>query len=254
MVRLRPYIILLGFLALTVPLMPLQFLFKHSNVRAARWLPWAYHKLVCRLLGVTLNIKGACPKAPALLVCNHVSWLDIPILSAAMPVSFIAKREVGTWPFFSLLAKLQRTVFIDRERRHKTGASSLEIGERLLAGDTLVLFPEGTSNNGRDVKPFKSAFFSAVENLNVPVVPVTLAYQATRNLPLTPRQRPQSAWYGDMDLLPHLWQALKNGPLTVTIHCHAPLPKSDRKTMARAAEITVRRDLAEMLHGRGEIS
>ena len=124
MVRVRPYLILLGFLALTLPLMPVQYGFTWFSRRAARWLPFAYHRLLCRLLGITITTQGALPKRPALLVANHVSWLDIPVLSAIMPVSFIAKREVGTWPLFGLMAKLQRTVFIDRERRHKTGMSA----------------------------------------------------------------------------------------------------------------------------------
>jgi lyso-ornithine lipid O-acyltransferase len=233
--------------------MPLQWIFNYISVRAARWLPWVYHRAVCRLLGVKLKFEGALPIAPALLVSNHVSWLDIPIISAALPLSFIAKREVGTWPFFSALAKLQRTVFIDRDRRHMTGTSRNDIAERLQGGDCLVLFPEGTSSNGRSVQPFKSAFFGAVEGLEISVIPVTLAYKTTRGLPITHRQRPAYAWYGDMDLVPHLWTAIKQGPLTVTVRFHDPLVKADRKTMARDAENTVRAALVEALHGRGKI-
>lgn len=245
---------LLGFLALTLPLMPVQFLLNHSFLKAARLLPYAYHRCVCYLLGINIILAGQLPRIPVLLVSNHVSWLDIPVLSAILPLSFIAKREVGTWPFFSALAKLQRTVFIDRERRLQTGTSSHEIGERLVLGDTLVLFPEGTSNNGREVRQFKSAFFGAVENVNVPVVPVTLAYTAIRNLPLTPRERPFTAWYGNMDLLPHLWQALKSGPLQVTVHFHEALTRTDRKSMARTAEAKITRGLLDALHGHREIS
>lgn len=250
---MRAFVILAAFAALTLPLMPLQWIFKYTSVGAARWLPWAYHRIVCRLLGVKLKVEGTLPVAPALLVSNHVSWLDIPILSATMPLSFIAKREVGTWPFFSALARLQRTVFVDRDRRHMTGTSRNEIAERLRAGDCLVLFPEGTSSNGNGVQAFKSAFLGAVEGLDIPVIPVTVAYQSTRNLPITHRQRPAYAWYGDMDLVPHLWAAIKHGPLSVTVRFHDPVAKSDRKTMTRVAENTVRTALAEALHGRGEI-
>jgi lyso-ornithine lipid O-acyltransferase len=249
----RPFVILVAFAVLTLPLMPLQWIFKHTSVSAARWLPWVYHRTVCRLLGIKLRVEGTLPVAPALLASNHVSWLDIPILSAAMPLSFIAKREVSTWPFFSALARLQRTVFVDRDRRHMTGTSRNDIAERLQEGDCLVLFPEGTSSNGNGVQAFKSAFLGAVEGLDVPVIPVTVAYQSTRNLPITHRQRPSYAWYGDMELVPHLWAAIQRGPLTVTLRFHDPLIKSDRKTMARVAENTVRVGLLEMLHGRGKI-
>jgi lyso-ornithine lipid O-acyltransferase len=234
--RLRASLILMGFIALTLPLMPVQFAFTKFSRRAARWLPWTYHRLLCQLLGMTIEAEGALPKAPALLVANHVSWLDIPVLSTIAPVSFIAKREVGTWPLFGAMAKLQRTVFIDRERRHKTGTSSNEIGERLLAGDMLVLFPEGTSSDGTQVLPFKSSYFGAVESMNVPVVPITIAYIGVPKF---------YAWYGDMDLLPHLWAVIRSGPIKVRVKIHPILAKADRKTMAREAETIIRRTLGE---------
>ena len=115
MARLRAIFILLGFLALTLPLMPVQFVLRSKR------LPWIYHRLLCKILGVTLIIEGAPPTGAALLVANHVSWLDIPVLSAIAPLSFIAKREVRVWPLFGAMAKLQRTVFVNRESRHSTG-------------------------------------------------------------------------------------------------------------------------------------
>ncbi len=236
MVRLRPILILIGFLALTLPLMPVQYVLTNLTRRASRWLPWAYHRLLCRLLGMTICVQGVLPPAPALLVANHVSWLDIPLLSAIAPLSFISKREVGTWPLFGAMAKLQRTVFIDRERRHKTGTSSNEIGERLLAGDVLVLFPEGTSSDGTHVLPFKSSYFGAVESLNVPVVPITITYLGMPKF---------YAWYGDMDLLPHLWAVIKSGPIKVQVTIHPALVKADRKTMTRDAERVIRSALGE---------
>ncbi len=84
-----------------------------------------------------------------LIVANHTSWLDIVIFSAVTPLSFVAKSEVATWPLFSTLAKLQRTVFVERTRRSTTGVARDQIQERLVEGDTLVLFPEGTSNDGQ---------------------------------------------------------------------------------------------------------
>lgn len=231
MVRLRPFAILVGFLALTLPLMPVQYVLTKLSRRAARWLPWAYHRLLVRLLGMTVIIQGALPTAPALLVANHVSWLDIPLLSSILPLSFISKSEVRAWPLFGTMAKLQRTVFVERERRHKIAATSNEIGERLLAGDTLVLFPEGTSSDGTHVLPFKSSYFGVVENLNIPVVPLTISYLGVPKF---------YAWYGDMDLVPHLWAVIKSGPIKVHVTIHAALAKTDRKAMAREAEATIR--------------
>lgn len=247
--QLRASFILLGFLCLTLPLMLVQLILVVFWSRAAHLLPWYYHRILCRLLGVTVTIEGRRPFVPALLVSNHVSWLDIPILSSVMPLTFIAKREVGGWPLFGWMAKLQRCVFVNRDKRHSTGKSSSEIADRLHAGDTLVLFPEGTSNDGHCVMPFKSSYFGAAENLDVALIPVTLAYKSNYNLPLTKRQRPSFAWYGDMDLVPHLWEALKAGPIEVIVRFHEALPKVSRKDMAKLAHVTIAKSLAQTLHG-----
>ncbi len=230
MARLRAIFILLGFLALTLPLMPVQFVLRSKR------LPWIYHRLLCKILGVTLIIEGAPPTGAALLVANHVSWLDIPVLSAIAPLSFIAKREVRVWPLFGAMAKLQRTVFVNRESRHSTGSKRTEIAARLQDGDCLVLFPEGTSSDGTQVLPFKSSYFGAVEGLDIPVIPVTVSYQ----------DKPKFyAWFGDMDLVPHLWTVIKSGPIKAHITIHPAVPKADRKTMARDAETTIRHTLGE---------
>jgi lyso-ornithine lipid O-acyltransferase len=201
--RLRPFVVLASFAALTVPLMPLQQLFLWFWPRMARVFPMHYHRLVCRILGIRVEVSGQPPETgPLLIVSNHVSWLDILVLSAVAPVSFVAKREVGSWPFFGSLARLQRTVFIDRDRRHATGPSRDVMRERLKQGDILVLFPEGTSHDGRSVLPFKSSFFGAAEIEGVLVQPVSLAYRGHRNLPMTRRLLPSYAWYGEMDLAP----------------------------------------------------
>ena len=98
-----------------------------------------------------------------LLISNHVSWLDITVLSAVAPVSFVAKQEVASWPFVKWLAKLQRSVFVDRTRRSEVTDKANEILSRLEAGDHVVLFAEGTSSDGNSVVPFKTPLFAAVK-------------------------------------------------------------------------------------------
>ncbi|WP_373504976.1 lysophospholipid acyltransferase family protein [Aestuariivirga sp.] len=257
MSRLRPALLLAAFAGFTLPLMPLQQIFVWAWPRMARHFPMYYHRLVCRILGIRLKIIGKPPESgPLLIASNHVSWLDIMVLSAVAPLSFVAKREVNTWPFFGSLARLQRTVFVDRDRRHATGNSRDEMQERLKQGDILVLFPEGTSNNGVEVLPFKSSFFGAAAFEGVLVQPVSLAYAGHRNLPMNRRLMPFYAWYGDMDLAPHLWEALGTGPIEVTVVCHPPLSLSgemNRKALARHAEDQVRRGVALALHDPGKI-
>ncbi|MBC8038644.1 MAG: 1-acyl-sn-glycerol-3-phosphate acyltransferase [Rhizobiales bacterium] len=247
----------MAFVLVTLPLMPLQQLFVWFWPAMARVFPMYYHRLVLRILGVRLKINGVPAKhGPMLIASNHASWLDIPVLSALRPLSFIAKREVNGWPFFGSLARLQRTVFVHRDRRHATGNSRDEMQERLKAGDILVLFAEGTSSDGARVLPFKSALFGAAEYPGVLVQPLTIAYCGHRNLPMNRRLRPSYAWYGAMDLPRHLWQALVAGPIDVTVICHEPLAIGagmDRKTLAGRAETLVRQGLTATLHGSGKM-
>jgi 1-acyl-sn-glycerol-3-phosphate acyltransferase len=256
--RLRAALVLLSFASLTLPLMPVQQLFVWFWPRMASAFPMYYHRLVLRILDVRVSIDGEVLKqGPTIFAANHVSWLDIVILSSVAPVSFIAKRDVKSWPFFGALAQLQRTVFVDRDRRHTTGTSRDEMRERMKAGDILVLFAEGTSGDGARVLPFKSAFFAVAEHPGVSVQPLSVVYTGHRNLPMTRRLRPLYAWYGDMEMPPHLWGAAGHGPIEVKIICHAPLSIADhgnRKNLAKQAEEAVRQGLVHSLHGRAKMS
>ncbi|MFO1032790.1 MAG: lysophospholipid acyltransferase family protein [Hyphomicrobiales bacterium] len=257
--HLRAGLILLGFVLFTLPLMPLQALLIRCWRAGAVGLPHWYHRKLAQLLGIRLRIHGrgaGAVEGPMLIVSNHVSWLDVVILSAVLPVRFVAKREVAAWPFFGALARLQQTVFVDRERRHTTGHETSAIAKSLAAGHCVVLFPEGTSGDGRSVRNFKSSYFAAVSDVCVPIVPVTLAFSAVWGLPMTPRELPDFAWYGDMALAPHLWKALMAGPLTVDVVFHPPLSLDQakaRKAAAKACEETIRESLIAQLHQRPDV-
>lgn len=245
----------------TLPLMPVQAVLLRVSRRHARTFPQWYHQRVCRLLGVRLDIVGQVVKdRPALLVANHTSWLDIPVLSAVAALSFVAKKEVGTWPFISALARLQRTVFVDRSRRTAVGAAKNEIIERLKAGDRIVLFAEGTSSDGNRVLPFKTSLFAAakpsrVNDTSEPaayVQTVAIVYTHLHGVPLGRADRPLVGWYGDMGMAGHAWQLLKAGPLDVSIRIDAPVPLAnfaDRKELARHSESKVREAVVRLLRG-----
>jgi 1-acyl-sn-glycerol-3-phosphate acyltransferase len=253
MTALRAGIKLAGFVAMTLPGLPVQRALLALSENGARRFPYLYHRAVTRWLDIKVNIIGEPVRdRPCLIAANHVSWLDITVLSAVTPLSFIAKQEVNSWPGFGTLARLQRTVFIDRHRRQSTGPSRDEMQERLNAGETLVLFAEGTSSDGFRVLPFKSAYFAAAESPDVVVQPVTLAYRGHWGIPMMRRHRPLFAWYGDMDMGPHLWEALAQGPIEVDVICHEPLTfaaAGNRKALAKQAEEAVRRGLVAALAG-----
>lgn len=258
--RLRAVLILVGFLVLTLPLMPVQALLLRFRPDLARTFPHWYHRKVCRLLGIRLHIKGAVAvDRPVLLIANHTSWLDIPVLSAVAPLSFIAKSEVASWPFVSWLAYLQRTVFVDRNRRSSVGETANEMVERLNAGDSLVLFAEGTSSDGNRVLPFRSALFGAVmpshgaaPDAKVAMQTLSLAYTHLHGVPIGRAERPLVGWYGDMEMAGHAWTLLRAGPLDVAIKIGPPITLAtfpDRKALTRYTESEVRAGVQELLRG-----
>ncbi len=254
--------VLAAFFVLTLPLMPVQALLLLTSLKGARNFPHWYHRQVCRLLGIRLHVDGEVVRGtPVLLVANHTTWLDIPVLSAVAPVSFVAKKEVASWPFVSSLARLQRTVFVDRTRRTAVGQTTGEIGERLGQGDAIVLFAEGTSSDGNRVLPFMTSLFAAAKpaageaNVAPDAVVQTLAVVYTRlhGMPLARARRPGVAWYGDMEMRGHAWELLKSGPLDVEIKVSEPVPLAsfaDRKALARHTEAQVRENVVRILRAR----
>jgi 1-acyl-sn-glycerol-3-phosphate acyltransferase len=256
---LRASIILFFFLLLTLPLMPIQALLIAARLRAARYLPYFYHSLVRRLLGVRVHLSGA-PVAPGpvLIVSNHISWLDIPVLASVTPLSFVAKREVASWPFISWLARLQRTIFIDRTRRAAVEETRKQILQRLEAKERVVLFAEGTSSDGNQVLPFKSPLFAAIEPNGMneggyKIQTCAIVYTHIHGLPMNRQQRPAIAWYGDMDMPSHAWGVLKGGPLDVHVRLGEPVSIAevgDRKSLANHAYERVRYDFSQLLTAR----
>lgn len=257
---LRAGLVLVAFAALTLPLMPVQWLLLRLSPARARTFPHWYHKRVCRLLGIRLHIDGTpAPGRPVLLIANHTSWLDIPVLSAVAPLAFVAKKEVASWPFVSALAYLQRTVFVDRTRRTSVGETTSEMIARLNSGDTLVLFAEGTSSDGNRVLPFKTSLFAAAKPPHAEAAattavaqPLALVYTHLHGVPLGRADRPLVGWYGDMDMGSHAWALLKAGPLDVHIRIGDPVPLdefADRKVLARYSEAAVREYVVQLLRG-----
>jgi 1-acyl-sn-glycerol-3-phosphate acyltransferase len=262
MQTLRAWAIVIVFLTVTLIGIPYQSMALRFGWKRRKTFPHAYHRFMAKLFGVRIKTIGKpLTGEGVLIVANHTSWLDIIVFSAVGHVSFVAKAEVATWPLFSTLAKLQETVFVERTRRHATGEARDLIRERLLAGDTLVLFPEGTSNDGNMVLNFKSALMGAVEarvadgkggERAVRVQPVSTAYVSLHGMPMGRENRPLYAWYGDMELVPHLWEALKTGPIDVLVEFHAPMDVDQlggRKALAARAEAIVRRGQWRALAG-----
>ncbi|MBM3488397.1 MAG: 1-acyl-sn-glycerol-3-phosphate acyltransferase [Alphaproteobacteria bacterium] len=247
----------IAYLAWTALLLPAQAIAVALGLPLARRIPLFYHRHCARILGLNVEVRGTMSSAhPTLFVANHCSYLDITVFGSIIPGSFVAKAEVASWPLFGLLAKLQRSVFVDR-RGPKAGAQRDEIVRRLEAGDWLILFPEGTSHDGNRVLPFKSALFAVAEIdvRGVPLVvqPVSIAYVSLDGIPIGRSLRPCFAWYGEMGMMSHAWEFLGLGRATVVVHFHDPVTIAaygSRKALAQHCWGRVAAGLAAANSGR----
>jgi lyso-ornithine lipid O-acyltransferase len=201
--------------------------------------PRFYHATLCRLMGLEVRVVGTAATdgqpggKPVLFLSNHSSWLDILVLGSVLEACFVSKGEVGTWPLVGTVAKLGRTVFVSRSRG-ATGREADEMRRRLNAGDSLVLFPEGTSNDGTRVLPFRSAFLATADAARQ-VQPVSLVYDRLGGLPACRRDRPLFAWYGDMEIGSHFWRLARRSGTRATVLLHEPFTPAalpDRKALA----------------------
>lgn len=206
-----------------------------------------WNRLGCRICGLRLWVNGEPSREDGLVyVANHVSYLDIPVLGSLVDATFVAKSEVSGWPLFGLLARLQRTVFVSRNLR-RANADIGKLRTRLDGGERLIVFPEGTSSDGRHVLPFKTSLFGAVHDRDGDarywVQPVSIAYpRYADGRPLILGLQDHYAWYGEMTLLDHLLGvfALKGALVEVTFH---PPVRADqfegRKQLAEHCETVV---------------
>jgi 1-acyl-sn-glycerol-3-phosphate acyltransferase len=182
------------------------------------WVPdvtrW-WHARLCRCLGVRVNLSGEL-SPNALLVANHVSWLDIPVIGAQGGIGFLSKSEVGNWPLIGWMAGIAGTLFIERgagQARHLAG----QIAERVRSCGPLVIFPEGTTTDGTRLERFHSRLFAAGQQAGVTVQPLALRFGTN----LSPDR--VAPFVGEDALLPHLARLIRHPGLRVHVHFLPPL-------------------------------
>jgi len=231
----------------TIVLVPVQLVAIGRGWPIAATLPYTWQRLAWRLIGMRVTVVGKPAPPPLLIASNHCSWLDITVLGGLMPLSFVAKAEVARWPVLGLLAKLQRTIFIDRTRRMHTGPVTKEAARRVAKGEVVVLFAEGTTGDGNRILPFRSALLGAAENAAgdgvATVQPVAISYVGVQGLPVGRSDRPHIAWYGDMDFIAHFRRIIGQGAIDVVVSFGEPIrfgPETDRKQVAEWCFASVR--------------
>lgn len=180
-------------------------------------------------LGVQVRVEGRLAEGPALLVANHLSWLDIVVLLATEDVGFVAKREVADWPIIGRLARAIGAIFVDRLRKRDLLRSIPALEQELRAGRSVVLFPEGTTSDGRALLPFRPAMIEAAVRAEVPVVPVVVHASAYADASAL-------CWIGAETLLANLPRVRATSDATFAVRFLAPiLCVTSRKLASQAA-------------------
>ncbi len=178
------------------------------------------------IFGIKVNHKGIPNNKKTVYVSNHTSYLDILILGSKIDGLFVAKSEIETWPLINKISKLRKTIFVNRGKKSEVNTQVKRLSNTLKDGYNIILFPEGTSNDGHRVLPFKSSLFAITDDPDIQdfyIQPISISYTGLDGLPLNRMFKPFFAWYGNMDLLPHVWQFLGLGSCEITINYHKPI-------------------------------
>jgi len=208
---------------------------RRGRYRARFQQAWA--RVLCAVLGIRVEVIGDFPRGwNGLVVANHLGYADILVLGSLLPGTFISKAEVAGWPLIGFLASIAGTVYVDREDRAAAGAFAGRLKTRLLTGDNILLFPEGTSSRGESVLPFKTAPFAAVAGAEgKTVIPMYIDVVEIEGKPAVGSCRDTVCWHGDAELVPHLYRLLALRGIRFRVVLGAPIPCDGRgrKTLAR---------------------
>ena len=203
----------------------------HLCAHVMQW--WA--RANCFILGIHITPTGSYKQNDVFfIVSNHCSYLDILIIGTIMPSVFVSKSEVASWVFLGRMVKLAGTVFVDRESKIAAVRVLEAIKERLESGISVVVFPEGTTNDGLTIRDFKSTFFKAPIDSKVPILPLSIMYSHIDWMPVTPGTIDAVAWHSDMQFAPHFWNLLGLSRIDARIDFNPPLYPftEDRKTLS----------------------
>jgi len=194
-------------------------------VHRAQWL----HRSACRILSafaIRVTVQGRVP-SQGLVVANHLSYLDIPILSCVMPCFFVSKVEVGRWPYFGKAARVGGTLFLNRRSHASTVQVGRQMAERLKLPVPMLLFPEGTSTDGSQVLRFHSSLFQPAVASGAPVTPAAVRYVLADG-----SSERELCWFGDAGFLPHLWKTLGTAGFSAQVTFGEPCTYPDRRSAA----------------------
>jgi 1-acyl-sn-glycerol-3-phosphate acyltransferase len=180
------------------------------------------------VLGIRIVVRGDSPRS-GLLVANHLSYIDIIVLSSITPCVFVAKRDVAGWPLFGWLACAAGTIFVDRKRKLAASAAVEQVRDAINDGALVVIFPEGTSSDGVDVLPFKSALLEPALQVGCQIAVAAIDYA----LPHGGSVADEVCYWRDMTLVPHLLNLFAKPAIEVRLSLSSFQSCGDRKQVAR---------------------
>ncbi|WP_321796354.1 lysophospholipid acyltransferase family protein [Caballeronia sp. J97] len=218
--------------------------FPRASVAERATMNRAWSLEMLRLSGMKLVVHNdeARLDSGVLVVGNHISWIDIYVINAWRPTPFVSKAEIRKWPVVGWLAHQLGTVFVQREKRSDAKRIMHELANRLIAGEKMCVFPEGTTTDGQSLLPFHANMFQAAVSASCPVQPVCLMYEDAQG-----RQSTAPAYIGDMTLNDSLTALLRATPLTAHLYVCDPLaPGADRRVLAGEAQASVDAALQRM--------
>jgi 1-acyl-sn-glycerol-3-phosphate acyltransferase len=189
-----------------------------SKAQAIMTMLWS--RAICKIFGIRIVKGGRRKRSGGFTVCNHAGYADVFVMGGLRPTVFLSNHEVRRWPLFGWLAALGGVVFVNRNSKRAALKAMRQLERKIESGVTVILFPEGTTSDGKTVRPFKSAFFSIPVRQNIPVRPACIRYPE--------HIADHVAWHGGAKIAPHFWRFAGLGRIDVSVY-FGPLvnPQSD---------------------------
>ena len=242
---LRLFSILLCLSIFIIITIPIQFLLNIFKLKLKHTYPLFFYKVIKNIVGINIDTEGfekiRQKDTGILYIANHVSWFDILCLGSILNARFIAKKEVSSMGIFGFLAKLSNTFFIDNSNKNKIYQYNNFIREKLVNGESLILFPEGTTSDGNSIRKFKSSLFECINSSEslINVQPISICYVRKNNLPMGIYSRRFIAWIGEISMVNSMKEFLSSGTITVSLIFHPQVSMEnfkDRKELSSFCE------------------
>jgi 1-acyl-sn-glycerol-3-phosphate acyltransferase len=205
-----------------------------------RAIAFRWHQRTLKILKVDLQYYGTAPETTVLAVSNHISWLDIIVIAQALPVDFLSKSEVRSWPLYGWLAARGGTLFIKRGTQNAADLAIEQMRDNLQHGDNVLIFPEGTTTDGNGLRKFHARLFAAAQQARVPIQPLALRYPGPDG-----RTHPAVPFIDHEPLHLSLWSILGQKNIKAELHFCSLIPVNgeERKELAQQAHDCIQETL-----------